>query len=135
MCRYLVALVVVLVAIWGAWRFNVHDQPSWKGATFGMFARVDNLSTRVARAYAIDVDGDEQRVPLPPDLSDEYERALALPTEGRVDALARRWSATADTDPPWSQFVVEILTLDFDADGPEVRLVPLREVRVTRTFA
>lgn len=129
-------MVVVLVAVaaWGTWRFNEQDQPSWKGATFGMFARVDNVPTRVARAYVVDAEGEQHDVALPSTLEDDYERTLALPTPRRVSALAEGWSDEVEPTLVWSQFVMEVLAIDFDSERAAVQLVPLRQVRVTRTF-
>ena len=61
------------------------DLHPWLGGGFGMFSTVDTRRVLAWRAGP----GGGERVPIPPDLEDAAKRAEAMPTGGRLAALAR----------------------------------------------
>lgn len=89
-----VAALLLAIASLGIYRSATLDQPSWQGASFGMFATYDNISSRTIAAYAI-TDAGRQRIGLPGDLHDDATRLTVVPTEHAADALARRLLARA----------------------------------------
>jgi hypothetical protein len=94
----------------------------WLGGGFGMFSTVD---TRRIQAWRVGPGG-EERLDLPQTLGDAAKRAEALPTEGRLAALARD---LLETSSGGSAIRVEVWETRFD---PEMRpeATQLRSVMV-----
>ena len=79
----------------------------WLGGGFGMFSTVDR---RHLVAIATDVDGSETVLDAPHWLEDGIERARALPSEGRLGALA---DAGSDAAPGCAVLRIEVWRSDF----------------------
>ena len=119
-----VPVVLVAVALFQIRQATVHDQSSWSGAGFGMFATIDNEDSRFLRAYLLQPGG-ERLVPLPASLRDDALRVRVLPTADRLGDLARRWR-TALPDAGDAPLRVELWRVDLDGDGPRLTSELLR---------
>ena len=64
----------------------------WKGGGFGMFSTVDSPDSRFLRVYLVMSDG-KVAVTVPADLSRAYERLQAMPSQEKLDDLARKLAA------------------------------------------
>jgi hypothetical protein len=76
-------------------RVAQHDQSSWRGVGFGMFATFDDATNRLVAATVV-LDGDAVTAHVPADLHDDVEGLLVVPAAGDVQAVAdellqRRW--------------------------------------------
>jgi hypothetical protein len=60
----------------------------WKGGGFGMFSTTDDAGRRGVRVFVSAPDRSEE-VAIPPSLEDEAKRASVLPTDARLERLAR----------------------------------------------
>lgn len=119
-----VPLVLVAVALFQVRQATVHDQSSWSGAGFGMFATIDNEDSRFFRAYLVQPGG-ERLVALPGSLEDAGLAVRVLPTPDRLDDLARRWRA-AIPGAGDASLRVELWRVDLDGDGPRLEAELLR---------
>lgn len=118
-----VPALLVVVALLQIVRVDRLDQSSWSGVGFGMFATVDNETSRTVRGYQRD--GDVLRpVPLPPELDREAFELRVVPSDERARTLARSWAAHADGSA--DAFVVEVWGLSLE--GPDL-VVSTRLVR------
>ena len=63
------------------------DQPSWQGASFGMFATYDNRSSRTVTVTVTEPER-TYRASLPAALRDDAERLKVVPTDAHAEALA-----------------------------------------------
>ena len=86
--RYVAPALLVLVAVLQVVRAHTHDQSSWSGGGFGMFATYENEDSRFVRTWAITAGG-EEAVGLPAGLDREALEVRVVPTSARLRALAR----------------------------------------------
>lgn len=96
-----VPVVMLLVAAIGTWRHHALDQTSWRGASVGMFARVDAPANRLVRGVVevprTEGGGTGRVLRHPPrELSSTAERALVTPTDHNLRQLAAAWETTVD---------------------------------------
>ena len=91
-------MAVALHQLWLAERFELS---AWSGGGFGMFSTTDGWGTRHLHAVATSP-AFRSSLEIPDGLAEAAERALALPTEERLRALARALAARApgDLEPP-----------------------------------
>lgn len=105
------AAPVLLTLVAGAqlWLAHARDLTPWCGGGFGMFSTVDGWGARHLHAW-LRGDGWRREVEIPRELGDLEQRALALPDETRLRALARALAADDDgrLGPPRA---IEILVL------------------------
>ncbi len=75
---------------------ETHNLNPWKGGGFGMFASLDMNLLRVLSVTTFDTDGKKYRVDVPTRTHmREQERAIKqMPTQTRIDELARRLAET-----------------------------------------
>jgi hypothetical protein len=85
---------VALHQLWLAWRF---DLSAWCGGGFGMFSTSDGFGTRHLHALALSP-AFRTHLEIPPELEEDVARALALPSEARLRALARALAERAPHD-------------------------------------
>lgn len=113
------AVALALVAAVGVRNHIDHDQSSWEGASFGMFATYENHVWRVVEVTVTGPDGSYQAL-LPTDLADDARRLRVAPSEGAADRLARAaLDRIDDRSPVQVEVVLWGVTLD-DADGLEL---------------
>jgi hypothetical protein len=81
------ALLLAVIAAIGVRNHIDHDQSSWEGASFGMFATYEN---HVSRVVVVSVDGPDGRfqASLPSELRDDALRLRVAPSQGAIDRLA-----------------------------------------------
>ncbi len=94
----LLLIAVALHQLWLAERFELSP---WCGGGFGMFSTTDGWGTRHLHAVALSP-AFRTSLAIPPELDEDVRRALALPTEQRLRALARALAdhAPHDIEPP-----------------------------------
>lgn len=89
------------MALHQLWLVEREGLSAWCGGGFGMFSTTDGWGARHLHAVAL---GPAFRsgLEVPEELEEEAERALALPTEARLVALARALAERAphDLEPP-----------------------------------
>lgn len=90
--RYGAPALLAAVALVQSWQAQRLDLSPWKGAGFGMFSTVDAPKARFLRLYLETGEGD---VPVPPpaSLARPLREVQTLPTEARLDRLARQLAA------------------------------------------
>ena len=84
-------ILLVAVASLGVYRSVTLEQSSWQGASFGMFATYDNVSSRAVIVRLIGPDG-PTGLALPPGLDDDATRLEVVPTDRGARDLARKVS-------------------------------------------
>ena len=123
-------LAVGLLQLWLAAR---HELSPWCGGGFGMFSTTDGWGARHLHATAL---SPAFRAPLeiPRAREDDLERALALPTDTHLGALARALvdSAPNDLEPPHS-IRIDVFARRHDPRtlAPEGKLLRSFELRLT----
>ena len=115
--------LLVLVASLAVYRVQAHDQSTWSGVGFGMFATIDNETTRQIRAELV-IGGERRPVPVPPELEEAAFAVAVVPTPERLEALARRW-ADRDDVPPGATIALGLWEMRFDAGEKTVEVVPV----------
>jgi hypothetical protein len=85
---------VALHQLWLAPRANMS---AWCGGGFGMFSTTDGWGTRHLHAVALSP-AFRTSLEIPEELQEDAKRALALPTEERLRALARALADRAPRD-------------------------------------
>jgi hypothetical protein len=75
------------VALLQLWLVRHEHLSAWCGGGFGMFSTSDGFGTRRLHAVALSP-AFRTALEIPPELREEADRALALPTEARLRALA-----------------------------------------------
>ena len=120
-------VLLVIIAGVGVFRSATLDQSSWQGASFGMFARYDNSTSRVV-LVTVDRPEGRVRVRLPGSLKDDAERLLVVPTEGAARALAAAVRERIDGSGARS-VVVEVWRLRLRAEDDHLRATRHRLVR------
>jgi hypothetical protein len=81
-------LLLAAVALHQLWLAERADMSAWCGGGFGMFSTTDGWGTRHLHALVLGP-AFRTHLELPDELEEDAQRALALPTEERVRALAR----------------------------------------------
>lgn len=87
LARLPVALLVV-VALHQIWLVSSAALTPWCGGGFGMFSTLDSRGARVLRAVALG-DGWQEPLEIPAALEDAARRAAVLPSDARLEELAR----------------------------------------------
>ena len=89
------------MALHQLWLVERFELSAWSGGGFGMFSTTDGWGTRHLHAVALSASF-RTSLEIPQQLEGVAERALALPTEARLRALARGLAAEAprDLEPP-----------------------------------
>jgi hypothetical protein len=118
--------LLVVVALLALWRTTVHDQSSWSGAGFGMFATVDGEATRQVRAHVAETG---EVVLLPSGLEREVLEVTVLPTEERMRHLGEAWRRRAGLGSD-EVLVVEVWAVEFDVTTAALSRSLLSVVRV-----
>lgn len=124
------ALLLVAVALHQLWLAHSQDLDAWHGGGFGMFSTTDVFARRHLHAALI-LDGARRELELPQALELELRRALALPSDARLRALADALLAGNPEDAPHATAVsLAVYAADFDPRtlAPSGRL--LRSLRV-----
>lgn len=85
--------VLLAVAAVQGWRVVEHDQSTWSGAGYGMFATYDNEDTRFVTATLTVADGAQRREFVPGELARLAFEARVTPSAERVQHLADQWLA------------------------------------------
>jgi hypothetical protein len=85
------------VALHQLWLVEHADMSAWCGGGFGMFSTTDGWGTRHLHALALSP-AFRTRLEIPAELEEDAQRALALPTEKRLRALARALAEHAPRD-------------------------------------
>ena len=125
------AALLAAIAILGVRNFAVHDQSSWQGASFGMFATYDNDVSRVVAVTATGPQG-SYRVRLPKGLQDDAVRLRVAPSAGAADRLAREVAALI-RDVGTTSVTVELWGIVLhDTDGFWLRFEPIVVGRAAR---
>ena len=89
------------MALHQLWLVERFDLSAWSGGGFGMFSTTDGWGTRHLHAVALSASF-RTSLEIPEEAEEAAERALALPTEARLRALAGQLAADAprDLEPP-----------------------------------
>lgn len=89
------------MALHQLWLVEREGLSAWCGGGFGMFSTTDGWGARHLHAVALSP-AFRTSLEVPEDLQEDAERALALPTEARLVALARALAERAprDLEPP-----------------------------------
>lgn len=120
---HLPALLLVAVASHQIGLARTAQLSAWSGGGFGMFATTDAWGRRHLHAWAVRP-GIRRELEVPPELRDTARRALALPDERRMRALARALAEIEiDAEPeagPLAAIEIQILATRFDREtlGP-----------------
>ena len=107
---------------------------AWCGGGFGMFSTTDGWGTRHLHAVALSP-AFRTSLEVPEELAEDAERALALPTEARLVALARALAERAprDLEPP-ETIRIDVFARRHDPEtlAPHGELLRSVEVRLER---
>ena len=88
----------------------------WSGGGFGMFSTLDHGSRRHLHAFVLRP-GMRREVVFPNSLAEEVARALALPTEARLEDIARALALTPTPDHgPASAVQIQVWHTRFDPE-------------------
>jgi hypothetical protein len=87
----------VAVALHQLWLAPREHMSAWCGGGFGMFSTTDGWGTRHLHAVALSP-AFRTSLEIPEELAEDAKRALALPTEERLRALARALAEHAPRD-------------------------------------
>jgi hypothetical protein len=87
----------VAVALHQLWLAPREQMSAWCGGGFGMFSTTDGWGTRHLHAVALSP-AFRTSLEIPEELQEDAKRALALPTEERLRALARALADRAPRD-------------------------------------
>ena len=89
------------MALHQLWLVEREGLSAWCGGGFGMFSTTDGWGTRHLHAVALSP-AFRTSLEIPEELAEDAERALALPTEARLVALARALAerGPGDLEPP-----------------------------------
>lgn len=85
------------MAVVQLWLAGQHALSAWCGGGFGMFSTTDGWGARHLHAVAVGP-AFRSHLAVPTELAPAVERALALPTETNLRALARALAPTVATD-------------------------------------
>jgi hypothetical protein len=118
------AVLLAAVALVGVRNHVDHDQSSWEGASFGMFATYDNHVSRLVLVTVTGPDG-PFLARLPDSLEDDALRLRVAPSEGAADRLARQVAALVADDGA-TRVTVELWRIAVDdAHGFRLRFEPV----------
>lgn len=126
-----VPILMVLVAAYGTWNHVVEEQTAWRGATGGMFSRIDGPGNRLLVGV---VDGQDPMMPgrklSPPiEVQRQSSRSLVRPSASNLSSLAADWADHLDA----VRLVrLEVWTTRFDRDRAQIRLELVRAFDVDR---
>lgn len=88
----------------------------WWGGGFGMFATTDAWATRHLHVFAIR-SGVRRELEIPPSSRKKVERALVLPSDARLQALARQFAAVSTPDEgPLEAIELQVWATHFNPD-------------------
>jgi hypothetical protein len=129
LARLPVALLVA-VALHQLWLASTSALSPWCGGGFGMFSTLDSRGARVLRAVALG-DGWQAELEIPEALGGDARRAAVLPSDSRLERLARALAPLApdDFDPPRA-LRVEVYTTEFSRADLRPAAVALRALEV-----
>ncbi len=98
----------------------------WWGGGFGMFATTDAWATRHLHVFAIRP-GVRRELDIPPSLRKKVERVLTLPSDARLQALARQFAAVPTPDEgPLEAIELQVWATQFDPDTLAPSSAPIR---------
>jgi hypothetical protein len=129
LARLPVALLVA-VALQQIWLVSSAGLTPWCGGGFGMFSTLDSRGARVLRAVALG-DGWQEELEIPAALEDAARRAAVLPSDARLDRLARALLPLAADDFASPRALrVEVYTIEFARSDLRPGAVALRALEV-----
>jgi len=123
------ALLLVAVASGQIWLAHSRQLSPWCGGGFGMFSTADAPSRRHLHALELSP-GALRELEVPRSLRGPLERALALPDEPRLRALARELAATLPPDDAPDALELSVYATRFDPRTLAPSGVLLRGLRV-----
>jgi hypothetical protein len=128
--RHVPAVLLLAVAALQIVLARHADLSPWSGGGFGMFSTTDVWARRHLHVFAIRP-GLLSEVEIPDELREPARRALALPAEGRLRALARALAElpSPDQGPP-DRVELQVFATRFDPQTLAPSGVPLRSLRV-----
>lgn len=127
---FLPTILLASVALHQLWLARTQNLSPWSGGGFGMFSTTDAGGNRHLHAFAR-YPGIRRELALPLRLEDTVKRALALPSESRLRALAR--TLVDPPDPDWGVPVtvaIQVWGTRFDPETLEPEGVLLRTLEV-----
>jgi hypothetical protein len=108
------------------------DLSPWLGGGFGMFSTTDDGVNRELRVFTTDAEGAEQQRATPEALADLAQRARALPSPARLQALAKALAtAYAREGAQFSTLRLEVWRTTFDAGDLTPRTQRLRTLALS----
>ena len=111
--------LLVAIATLGAFRSVTLEQSSWQGASFGMFATYDNVTSRAVRVR-VDRPGGPLSVAVPTELEDDAVRLRVVPTDAGARRLAAALLRRPDAEGA-GRVVVEVWRLRLRQDDGRLR--------------
>ncbi|MGH7286393.1 MAG: hypothetical protein ACREI8_00015 [Myxococcota bacterium] len=126
-------MLLVAVALHQLWLVERFDLSAWCGGGFGMFSTTDGWGARHLHAVASSPSF-RTSLEIPDELDDDKRRALALPTQKRLRALARALAHRAPHDLEAPHTIrIDVFARRFDAEtlAPEGVLLESVEVPLT----
>jgi hypothetical protein len=129
-------LLLAAVALQQIWLARTAELSPWLGGGFGMFASTDSAAQRHLHAWVIRP-GSRRELEVPEALREELRRALALPTEARLRALAqqlaeREAEEAADYEGPAEAIELQVFRTRYDPEtlAPEGELLRSTTLRL-----
>jgi hypothetical protein len=120
------------VALHQLWLVEREQLSAWCGGGFGMFSTTDGWGTRHLHAVALSP-AFQTTLEVPEQLEEEAARALALPSERRLRALARALAERAprDLEPP-DTIRIDVFARRYDPEtlAPQGELLRSVELRL-----
>jgi hypothetical protein len=130
LAKLLPPLLLVAVALHQLWLVPRERMSAWCGGGFGMFSTTDGWGARRLHAVALSP-AFRTTLAVPDALEEEARRALALPSEARLRALARAFAAQAphDLEAP-ERIRIDVFARRHDPETLAPRAERLRSVEV-----
>jgi hypothetical protein len=120
------------VALHQLWLVERENLSAWCGGGFGMFSTTDAWGTRHLHAVALSP-AFRTSLEVPEELQEQAERALALPTEERLRALALALAERAPSDlEPHETIRIDVFARRHDPEtlAPHAERLRSLEVRI-----
>ena len=127
---YLPSLLLLIVAGNQLRLVSIASLSPWWGGGFGMFATTDAWATRHLHVFAIRP-GVRRELEIPFSLRKKVERVLTLPSDARLQALARQFAnAPTPDEGPLEAIELQVWATQFDPDTLAPSSTPIRFLTV-----
>lgn len=129
-----IPITMILIAGYGAWNHVTENQTAWRGATGGMFSKVDGPGNRLLLGVTTPTGAEssgENIISPPPELAHLAHRARVRPSKQYLTALSEAWSDHLDSKTTLD--TIEVWRTRFDGSTNTVKLELTASLQVKQT--